>query len=183
MKKLFLLAIAVICFSVSSNAQGIRFGVKGGLNLANFNELKAGNVEVDTDSRTGYHIGAVLQLSIAETFAIQPEVLYSAQGTDDFDVDYLKIPILAKLKFAKFLSVEAGPQFGFVVNDGIKDALRSLQSNIEAESFDLSGAVGAGVEFGPFFGQLRYNFGLTDVVDGFDGRNSAFQVSVGYYIF
>ncbi len=183
MKKLFLLAIAVVGFSFSSNAQNIKFGFKGGLNLANLNELKSGEVSADTDSRTGYHIGAVLQLSVAETFAIQPELLYSAQGTDDIDVDYLNIPILAKLKFAKVFSIEAGPQFGFVVNDGVKDAFADFESNVEAESFDISGAVGAGVEISKFFGQIRYNFGLTDVIDGFDGKNTAFQISVGYYIF
>ncbi|TPN88691.1 porin family protein [Aquimarina algicola] len=184
MKKLFFLVIACIGFAVTTtNAQGIKFGIKGGLNFANFNELKNSDLDIDTDSRTGYHIGAVLQLGLTESFAIQPEVLYSAQGTDDLDVDYLNIPVLAKFKFAKFLSIEAGPQFGFVVNDDIDKAFDEIVDSAEAESFDLSGAIGAGVEFGPFFGQLRYNFGLTDVVDGFDGRNTAFQVSVGYYIF
>ncbi|GAA4277439.1 porin family protein [Aquimarina mytili] len=177
MKKLFLLAIAVISFSLSSQAQNVKFGFKGGLNLADVDFEVAG---VDPDSRTGYHIGAVLQLGLADTFAIQPELLYSTQGTDIFDVDYLNIPVLAKLKFAKIFSVEAGPQFGFVVNDGVKNA---FFSTLESESFDISGAVGAGVEFGPVFGQIRYNFGLTDVVDGFDGKNKAFQISVGYYIF
>ncbi|MEW7293000.1 porin family protein [Aquimarina sp. 2304DJ70-9] len=177
MKKLILLAIAVIGFTLTANAQKVKFGFKGGLNLANVDVEVAG---VDTDSRTGYHIGAVLQLGLGDTFILQPELLYSAQGTSDFDIDYLNIPVLAKLKFAKIFSVEAGPQFGFVVNDGIKDA---FLSTVESESFDISGAVGAGVEFGPVFGQIRYNFGLTDVVDGFDGKNTAFQISVGYYIF
>ncbi|WP_407933712.1 outer membrane beta-barrel protein [Aquimarina algiphila] len=88
---------------------------------------------------------------------------------------YLNLPVLVKLKFAKIFSVEAGPQFGFVVNDDFEVG--------DPESFDLSGAVGAGVEFGPFFGQLRYNFGFTDVIDNVEAKNSAFQISVGYYIF
>ncbi|MBQ0735383.1 porin family protein [Aquimarina celericrescens] len=174
MKKLFLLAIAVIGFTVSSNAQDIKLGVKGGVNFANVT-----GSDIDFDSRTGFHIGGVLQISVLETFAIQPEVLYSAQGAElgdiDFDIDYLNVPILAKLKFAKFLSVEAGPQLGFVVNEG--DNVQDI------ESFDFSGAVGAGVEFGSFFGQLRYNFGLTDINSDEDGKNSNFQISVGYYIF
>ncbi len=172
MKKLFLLAIAVISFSVSSNAQDIKFGFKGGVNFATLN---GDDVNDNLDGRTGYHIGAVLQVSLAETIALQPELLYSAQGIEDTDIDYLNLPILVKLKFAKIFSVEAGPQFGFVVNDNFAVG--------DPESFDLSGAVGAGVEFGPFFGQLRYNFGFTDVIDNVEAKNSAFQVSVGYYIF
>ncbi|WP_271785134.1 porin family protein [Aquimarina algiphila] len=172
MKKLFLLAIAVISFSVSSNAQDIKFGFKGGVNFATLN---GDDVNDNLDGRTGYHIGAVLQVSLAETIALQPELLYSAQGIEDTDIDYLNLPVLVKLKFAKIFSVEAGPQFGFVVNDDFEVG--------DPESFDFSGAVGAGVEFGPFFGQLRYNFGFTDVIDNVEAKNSAFQISVGYYIF
>ena len=163
---------AIISFSVSSNAQDIKFGFKGGVNFATVN----GDAFDNIDGRTGYHIGAVVQLSIADKFAIQPELLYSAQGLDDLDIDYLNLPVLAKLKFAKIFSVEAGPQFGFIVND-------DFSTIVDEKEFDLSGAVGAGVEFGPVFGQLRYNFGLTDVIDNLDSKNSTFQISVGYYIF
>jgi len=179
MKKLFLLAIAVIGFTFNSQAQDIKFGFKGGVNFANISDFNGEN----GDGRTGYHIGAVLQLSILETFAIQPELLYSAQGVKDVDLDYINIPILAKLKFAGIASVEAGPQFGFVVNDGVKELFEEIGSDVEAESFNLGLAVGGGVEFGKFFAQARYNFGLTEVVDGGDGKNSTFQLSVGYYIF
>ncbi|WP_025743828.1 porin family protein [Aquimarina pacifica] len=172
MKKLILIAIAFIGLSITSKAQDIKFGFKGGVNLATIN---GDDISDQVDGRTGYHIGAVVQLSLAETIALQPELLYSAQGIEDTDIDYLNLPVLFKLKFAKILSVEAGPQFGFVVNDNFEVG--------EPESFDLSGAVGAGVEFGPFFGQLRYNFGFTDVVEDVDGKNSNFQISVGYYIF
>ncbi len=172
MRKLFLLAIAVIGFTFSSQAQDIKFGFKGGVNFATLN---GDDVDDNLDGRTGYHIGAVAQISLMETIAIQPELIYSAQGIDDLDIDYLNLPVLFKLKFAGIASVEAGPQFGFVVNDSFEVG--------EPESFDLSGAVGAGVEFGGFFGQIRYNFGLTDVVEDAEAKNSNFQISVGYYIF
>ncbi len=183
MKKLFLLAIAVIGFTMTINAQNVKFGFKGGLNFSNLNDLKVAGEDLDPDGRTGYHIGAVLQLSLMETFAIQPEILYSAQGVDDVDLDYINIPILAKLKFAGIASVEAGPQFGFVVNDEFEKIIEGVEDDVESESFDLGLAVGAGVELGGFFGQVRYNLGFTDVTNSGDGKNSTFQVSVGYYIF
>ncbi len=179
MKKLFLLAIAVIGFTMTTNAQDVKFGFKGGVNFANISDFNGQNA----DGRTGYHIGAVAQFSLMETFAIQPELLYSAQGIKDIDLDYINIPVLAKLKFAGIASVEAGPQFGFVVNDGIEEAFEGISEDAKAQSFDLGLAVGAGVELGGFFGQVRYNLGLTEVVDGGDGKNSTFQISVGYYIF
>ncbi|MFL1895597.1 porin family protein [Aquimarina sp. 2-A2] len=173
MKKLFLVAIAIIGFSVSTQAQDLKFGFKGGVNFASIN---GDDVSSNLDGRTGYHIGAVAQVSLMDMLALQPEVLYSAQGAKDTDIDYLNVPILLKYKFAKLFSIEAGPQFGFVVNDDFKDGG-------EPESFDFSGAVGAGVEISSFFAQVRYNIGFTDVVDGAEAKNATFQVSVGYYIF
>jgi len=176
---------------LSANAQDVKFGFKGGVNFANISDFDGQSA----DGRTGLHIGGVLQFSLADTFAIQPELLYSAQGAKlgdiDINLDYINIPILAKLKFAGIASVEAGPQFGFVVKDGIEELFKALPGDIEtkAKSLDFSLAVGGGVELGGFFGQVRYNLGLSDIIDAPDGaesetvKNSAFQISVGYYIF
>ncbi len=172
MKKSFLLAITIIGFSISSNAQDIKFGVKGGVN---FSSINGNDISDDIDGRTGYHIGAVAQVGLTDMFALQPELIYSAQGIKNLDIDYINIPVLLKLKFAELFSVEAGPQFGFVINDGFRTG--------KPQSFDFNGALGAGVEFGSFFGQLRYSIGFTDVIENADWKNSNFQVSVGYYIF
>ncbi|WP_378173303.1 porin family protein [Aquimarina sp. SS2-1] len=171
MKKLFFLAIALIGFITISSAQSFKFGIKGGVNFAN---IDAGS-RFDPDARTGFHIGAVATLGLGDKFALQPEVLYSAQGSDDLKVDYINVPILLKYKFLKFLSFEAGPQFGIAVNDDYEIG--------EPESFDVSIAAGAGVKFGKFFGQLRYNYGFTDVDETIGSQNRTFQISVGYYIF
>jgi len=156
---------------MTSQAQNFRFGLKGGLN---FTTLNGGDISNTIDSKTGYHIGAVAQFSLG-SFALQPELIYSTQGIDNLNIDYLNLPVLFKLKFAKILSVEAGPQFGFVIND--------TSDILKPKGFDLSGAVGAGVEISKFFAQIRYNFGLTDAIENTDVRNAVFQVSVGYYFF
>ncbi len=169
MKKLFFLAIALIGFTTISNAQSLDFGFKGGVNFANVDS------RFDTDARTGFHLGAVATVGLGNKFAIQPEVLYSAQGSDSLKVDYINVPVLVKYKFLKFLSFEAGPQFGIVVNDDYEVG--------EPESFDVGIAAGAGVRFGKFFSQLRYNYGFTDVDDVNKSQNRTFQISVGYYIF
>lgn len=174
MKKLFLLAIMAVCFSMTTNAQKVKLGLKGGVN---FSKYTGEENLLESDGRTGYHIGAVLQISLLDVLALQTEVLYSGQGVKDFDLDYINVPVLAKLKFAKVLSLEAGPQFGFLVSDGYPTEL------VEMESFDLSAVVGAGVEFGKFFGQVRYNIGFSEISKGSDVKNANFQVSVGYYLF
>lgn len=171
MKKLFLLAIMLIGFTSISNAQRLKLGVKGGINLSTIN---GDNVPSNFDARTGYHIGVAAQIGLPGKFALQPEIIYSAQGSDDLDIDYVNVPILVKYKFLKFLSFEAGPQFGILVND-------EYPETFETKSFDLSVAAGAGVEFGKFFAQARYNYGFTDVVENNDIKNGTFQLSVGYY--
>ncbi len=168
MKKLVVLAIAIVGMTFTSSAQGVHLGFKGGLNFADITG------DIDADGRTGYHIGAVVDLNLSDKFAIAPEVIYSAQGVDEADLDYLNVPILAKLKITEYFDIHAGPQFGFVVQDDFVG---------DPESFDFSGAVGVGAQFSSFFAQLRYNIGVTDIVDNADAKNAVFQVSVGYRIF
>lgn len=166
MKKLFFAVLIFIGVTAGANAQSLHLGAKGGVNFATLSGKDAdGN-----DGRTGFHIGAVAELGLTDKFSIQPEAIYSAQGVKDFNIDYLNVPVLAKYYIVDNLSLQAGPQFGFKVNDKNFD---------NAEGFDMSGAVGAEVKFGKLFGQARYNFGLTDVADG-DARNAVFQLSVGF---
>ena len=90
MKKLFLFTLAIIGFTFTSQAQNFKLGLKGGLN---FTTLNGGNISDNFDARTGYHIGAVAQFSLG-SFAIQPELIYSAQGIENLDIDYLNLPVL-----------------------------------------------------------------------------------------
>ncbi|MBL3657128.1 porin family protein [Fulvivirga sediminis] len=177
MKKITLLGLFCLMSVVGLHAQGIGLGIKGGANFAN---VDVGSV--DTDNKTGYHFGAFLDLGLNDNISIQPEVLYSAQGADDFDLDYLTIPVLLKLKFLKVLNVHAGPQFGILTNaedDGedVKDRLKSA---------DVSLALGAGVDLPlGLVGGVRYNLGVSDIDDGYnvDIKNRVMQIYVGWKLF
>ena len=170
MKKFLLVAAFAVCGIFSANAQETSFGVKAGANLAKF----SGDLD-EFDGRTSFYVGVVGEFMFTEKFGIQPEVVYSMQGVDDDLADvtlsYLNVPILAKYYIIEGLSVEVGPQFGFVIDD----------DDTEAESFDLSAALGAeyALDMGVFF-QARYNLGFTDVYDEVDGKNSVIQLGVGY---
>ncbi|WP_304038414.1 outer membrane beta-barrel protein [Mesonia mobilis] len=91
------------------NAQ--EFGVKAGVNLANL------NTDGDIDGKTSFYLGAVAEFGLSESFALQPELVYSMQGADELDLSYINIPVLAKYYLVEGLAVEVGPQFGFVVDD------------------------------------------------------------------
>jgi opacity protein-like surface antigen len=187
MKKLFVIAMLAMVATTSVQAQFLRFGIKAG---PNFSSFSGGVDNIDYKSRTSFHAGAVVQLKLLENFALQPEVLYSSQGADvdgvgDFNLDYISVPILAKFYIlSDRLSLEAGPQFSFLVND-TKEVFHEVVNDDDAKSdtksFDF--AVAGGLELNitkNFFAQARYSIGLTDAAKDAEVKNAVFQVSVGY---
>jgi hypothetical protein len=192
MRKIILSAIAVMAFGFT-NAQETRFGVKGGLNLSN---ITGGNVD-GTKSLVGFHVGGFAEIKIAEKFAIQPELLYSAQGSTfeagpffgDFDVklNYLNIPVLAKYYIVPKFSVEAGPQLGVLLSaksegEDVKDGFKSV---------DFGFNLGAGFHFTEDLSiNLRYTIGLSPIADDADidneeeyydsAKNSNLALSLAY---
>jgi opacity protein-like surface antigen len=190
MKKIILSAIAVMAFGFV-NAQQTRFGVKGGLNLST---VVGGDVE-NTKSLVGFHVGGFAEIKIVEKFAIQPEILFSTQGTKaeaafgndvDFKLNYLNIPVLAKYYIVDKFSVEAGPQIGVLLSakaedEDIKDFTRSV---------DFGFNVGAGYHFTDNLSiNLRYTIGLSPLsdedVDNADdyydsAKNSNLALSLAY---
>ena len=190
MKKLLLVAALAVFGFTTSTAQGISFGAKGGLNLASL----TGDGADDVDGRTAFHIGAVLNIEISDLFAIQPEVVYSAQGfTQDFDLgelgnveateklDYINIPVLADITILEGLSLQGGPQFGVNITSEI-EVDGETQESEDVESLDVAAAIGAQLELpiGLFF-QARYVTGLTEVVKDGDIKNSNISLSVGWF--
>ncbi|SFU38479.1 Outer membrane protein beta-barrel domain-containing protein [Pustulibacterium marinum] len=175
-KKILIVLVSFLGGMGLLRAQESSLGIKAGVN---FSTLTGDGFE-GLDSKTGYHFGIVGELGISEKFSIQPEVLYSTQGAEsedvDFDINYLNVPILAKIYFLRNISFQVGPQFGYVTDqsgDGFDLA------NVDLKDYDLSGAAGVEVKFKSIFLQGRYNFGLSDVTDS-GTKNAVFQFSVGY---
>ena len=100
MKRIFLVAIAVMAFGFT-NAQQTRFGIKGGLNITTY----SGGDYWDANSLVGFQIGGFAEIKVIERLAIQPEVLFSTQGASldspvgDFDdkLNYINVPDLVRL--------------------------------------------------------------------------------------
>ncbi len=182
MKKLLVVAVFAFGFFTTVKAQNVHFGIKAGANFANLN-----GGDVDLDGRTGLHAGVALELSLMEKFSLQPELVYSSQGAEvpgfsEINLDYISMPVLAKYYLAGGLSIDVGPQFAFLVNDGIK-ALNSDAEGVEydGDKFDLGGAFGLGFKtpMGVFV-QARYVIGFSETQTDSDLKNNVFQLSVGY---
>lgn len=184
MKKLLLVAaVAVLGFS-NVNAQDIKFGVKGGLNFANVSGDNTGNFE----TVTAFNFGVMSEISITDKFSFQPELMYSGQGfslkNDDNPValSYINLPLMGKYYVTKGLSLEAGPQVGYLVGadyDGtdVKDDFKKVD-------FGVNLGLGYKLENGLNFG-MRYNLGLSNINnisgDSDKYKNGVLQASVGYF--
>jgi len=175
MKKLAVLVVAIL-LSTSGFAQGLDFGVKAGANFSSFSD--ASNVS----NKTGFLGGIFAAVKFGDKLAIQPELLYSQQGaefdTGKIDLNYVNVPVIVKYYLFQGFNLQAGPQFGFVVDDNVSKVFNNVT---EAESFDLTGVLGLGYDFA--FGLRfdgRFNFGLSDTFSEGKGKNSVFSLALGY---
>jgi hypothetical protein len=189
-KSLLLIAVAFISFA-SLSAQEVRFGIKGGVNLASISGDDYGLASLD--SRTGFHIGGLVEIPLVGKFSVQPEILYSSQGSKynffaqdgDIKLDYVTVPIMAKYNIIAGLSAELGPVIGVLVKAEEDDGDTSEDVKELFKSTDVGIGIGASyrLPMGVFFG-LRYNKGISDINDDPDNsgknQNNVFQVSAGY---
>ncbi|WP_432410409.1 porin family protein [Rasiella sp. SM2506] len=186
MKKIVVVFILAL-ITTGASAQGVDFGIKAGVNFANISDAKQGATNLDFSGRTGVVVGAFVGAKLNDRFGIQADLLYSQQGAEfdggEFNLDYVNVPIVAKVYFFKGLHLQAGPQFGVVVNDEAQSVLGEVINDIAVKDFDFSGVVGLGYDV-PLGLRLeaRYNFGLSDIQEdqGPSGKNSVVTLSVGY---
>jgi Outer membrane protein beta-barrel domain len=172
----------------------VKFGAKGGVNITKING-KAFSQEF----KYGYHAGGFSEIYFGGRLGIQPEVLwnqYNTQSATKFDtiyttllntnnfknirLNYLSIPILVNYKVANFLTLQAGPQFGVLVNQN----KNLLQNGGEAfKNGDLSLVAGAQVKVLSLRLGGRYVVGLNDINDVVNQdkwTSRGWQLSVGF---
>lgn len=129
------LLAANLTFAQSSTP--VKFGIKAGANVANL----SGSGVTSNDVKLGAYGGVFANLAISEKFKLQPEVLFSMQGTkwttktmntppnvdtklvNDIQLDYLNIPVVVQYELGKGFYGELGPQFGFLMSAKSKNEL------------------------------------------------------------
>lgn len=192
-KHVLMLALAITFCTTGLMAQGVSGGLKAGLNFANQN-FESDGISMNPDGRTGFHIGAFATINMG-TIGIQPELIYNAVGSKvdlgSFGevvtkMDYLTIPIMVRINFAKIVNIHAGPNFGFLLSakqdfDGDEEDIKEF-----TKGTDLGLGVGLGLDLPMgLTAALRYNLGLSNVTEEDDAtvKNNVFQLSVGYKLF
>lgn len=169
----FLVGLFLICCVGITNAQGIRAGY-------NFSSVSTGDLPVSIDSNNGWYVGIYKEFPflVKDFLYLAPELQYSRQGfsasNNDIDLDYINVPIMAKIYIVKIVSLETGPQFGFKITD-------SGTSTYTYNTFDPAWAVGASVNL-PFNLAVtgRYIGSFNEVVKDYSAKNKIFQLGLAF---
>lgn len=190
MKKIFLSTMMLIGAYGFTQAQ-ISGGIKGGLNFAN-QEYSSDGFSISPDSRTAFHFGAFAVINFSDNLGLQPELLYSAKGSE-FDIsgtsfeqkfNYLDVPILVRYSINEMISLHAGPQISLLMS-AEDDEGTDISDSVTGTDFGLSFGGQVDLPMG-LVGGLRYNLGLSNIDDsnsGGDVKNRVFQIYVGYKLF
>jgi len=197
MKKLLIIVcIASLTFVSCSTTKTARLGLKAGANFSTISGDDTDNVK----TLTAFHVGGVAEVPVSDNFSVQPELLYSSQGAKyeesegydgKFKFDYINVPVMAKFNVSNGLSLEAGPQVGFLMS--AKDEYNStgdsgeedIKDFVKGLDFGLNIGAGYRLESGLNFG-ARYNLGLSNIndfegADDFKNQNGVIQLYVGYF--
>ncbi len=182
----FTLIIAILA-TFSLQAQHMNIGIKGGFNL--YNVVNENNNYGDPIK--GFHLGLIGHFHLDNKFALQPEVVFSTQGSNDglnstLNLDYVNVPVLVQYMFDNGFRLFAGPQLGILINakSYIDNAEIDRKNNFN--SLDLGASLGVSyINPDSNFGiDARYNLGLTDVIVDNSGPfyNRGFQFGL-FYLF
>jgi hypothetical protein len=169
MKTKLLPLVILLMISSSLFSQGLTFGIKGGANMG-----KIDGHSFKNEFKLGYHIGAFATIGSGK-WSIQPEVLFNQVNTDtatDFNqitqlhnvgqiqLKYLSIPIMLNYNLSNIFSIQAGPQFGILM-DKSKNLVQNGKDAFKSGDFSLAAGLQLNVSKFRVYG--RFVGGMTDL--------------------
>lgn len=170
MKTKIIFIIVFLLMSTSALfAQGFTFGIKAGANLG-----KISGQSFKDEFTLGYHAGAFVTIG-GKKFAIQPEVLLSQVNADtstrfsdvyafnhikNIQLNALTIPIMINYNISNILTLQAGPQFG-VILDQNKNLTQNGKDAFKTNNFSV--AAGIQLKLLKFRVYGRFVGGVTDL--------------------
>lgn len=177
MKKLFILIILAFIQNVSYS-QGLSYGIKGGYN---YSTVRASNQRF-VEGQDGFHAGVFANFS-AILIQVQPEFLFSQRGYEvengnDLRMNYIDLPVLLKVKVFPFVTVDAGPQYSYLINTKETSDELELPSMPSFKKSELSAVIGTSVNVWKLGASIRYIHGFTELETLNKSKNSMFQLAL-----
>lgn len=191
-------------FSTEKAESGVRFGLRAGLNMSTLS-LVEDNHTYTTDSRTAWHVGAIVDIPLMQSLYVQSGLYFMNKGgkeTEEEDYKltyspmYLEIPVLASYRYdfgsAAQLQINVGPYFAYGVGGKVKEEYDGEEDSEDffhednAKKFDCGLQFGAGVTFAShYYLGFAYDLGLSNIAKNSgdsDGKikNRSWMISLGY---
>lgn len=181
-KLLYLITSFLFLSVFTMSAQDHKYGFRMGLNYSDIDfDDDSTIVSGGSDARYGFMAGFFAIYSFSETFSIQPEIQYSAQGEkssstfdstglegqfseDPLRINLLQVPILLNYTIANRFTISAGPQIGLRIWEWERS------DDYETVQFSAIGSIGYNITDNWTL-NLRASYGLTDAIDA-DNTNS-----------
>lgn len=156
----------------------LEIGIKGGINLSNLYTNDASK----TDMIPGFNAGLFAKIPVTSLLAFQPELSLSTKGatltydnllvngTANFNLTYLELPLLGVINVTKRFNIQVGPYLAYMLDAKVTNksnvSLFNFEQNLNVDKFnrfDAGVAFGAGIDIDAITMGVRYNLGLTKV--------------------
>jgi hypothetical protein len=190
-----LVSLVLVASGPVNAAEDIYGGIKGGVNIAN---QSFDPDDTETDSRMGMALGGYVGIPVNQSFAVQPEALFTTKGSENesssWKLNYIEVPVLARASFMHNASARpslyAGPSVGINVSSkaetDISGTTEEFDVKDETNPVDFGMVVGGGLDIPISQGKnsigldLRYTLGLNNVSDvegsTAEVKNGVFQI-------
>jgi Outer membrane protein beta-barrel domain len=171
MKKIIIpFAIIMTMTAGTAYSQRFKFGIKGGTDIK-----KLTGKSFDDQFSYGYHLGVFTEIGLGSRFGIQPEVYFSQVNIDTssnfsaihnfnqiskVQLKYVNIPILLSYKPGKFVTLQAGPQYGILI-DNSKSVLQNGKDAFNKGDFSILAGIQLNINKVRLYG--RYAIGLNNL--------------------
>ena len=182
MKKTFVLMTALAISCATLKAQQATFGIKAGIQQNTFSMKSKYDGEWSRMAAlgTGFHFGGVADISLSETFSVQPQLLFNSKSTaynseTNINLYALDIPVNFLYKTGGFF-LGLGPNLSYGLSaklkddDGTEDWYKKQPSGEGDEEkstlkrFELGANITLGYQFASnLFVSANYTHGLSNI--------------------
>ncbi len=177
---------------------GVHIGPKAGVAFS----VLDGQINTQTFYKTGFSGGFMLRIRHEKGIAIQPELMYTQQGTGsglsrgstrpDYKVNLgcLNLPIMVKVYIGKMVNLQLGPQVGLIVSARQVGQIGTttggtavtVDRDVLADYYPLNFAVigGVGIDLpNGLVASARLDYGLSDIGNNADDQKLREALGLG----
>lgn len=181
-KILFFIAVFFTVLNIQAQVTA-KPGFRAGFSFSTISEMHA-------DYKTDFYVGGFTEIKITKVYALQPEINYSRQGSNnvarnyydentqtnkveylDLDINYLSLSVVNKFTLPMGVQFQAGPTLDILLNDNL--AVRKAQNDLGLV-LGVAYALPSGLTF-----EARFKKGLLDILSSDYYQND----SNNYYLF